>query len=63
MQRSWVGRRLTDITTLNERGILVLAVSRNGLGLPELATPEVVLGARDVLVVCGPEDELTPLLA
>ncbi len=63
VQRSWVGKRLTDITTLNERGILVLGVSRNGLGLPELATPEAVLGPRDVLVVCGPEDELTPLLA
>ncbi|HEX6886973.1 MAG TPA: TrkA family potassium uptake protein [Candidatus Nanopelagicales bacterium] len=63
VRRSWAGRRLGQVSELNERGILVLAVSRNGLGLPELATAEAVLGARDVLVVCGPEDEVTPMLA
>jgi hypothetical protein len=31
--------------------------------MPELATPDSVLGANDVLVVCGPEDDVTPMLA
>ena len=37
-------------------------VSRKGRGMPELATPDLVLGAGDVLVVCGPEDEVSPML-
>lgn len=60
---SWVGRRLGDLAELSTRGILVLAISRKGLGMPDLATPDSVLNHRDVLVVCGPEDEVTPLLA
>ena len=31
--------------------------------MPELAHPDLVLGADDVLVVCGPEDEVSPMLA
>jgi trk system potassium uptake protein TrkA len=56
------GRRLADAHELNEKGILVLAVSRRGRGMPDLATPDLVLGPDDVLVVCGPEDEVSPLL-
>jgi trk system potassium uptake protein TrkA len=63
VHRSWRGRRLRDVADLAERGILVLAISHNGLGMPELATPDSVLGANDVLVVCGPEDDVTPMLA
>jgi trk system potassium uptake protein TrkA len=63
VRRSWEGRRLSDLADLAERGILVLGISRSGRGMPELATPDSVVGSRDVLVVCGPEDDLTPLLA
>jgi len=63
VHHAWAGRRLEALADLNERGILVLAVSRDGRGMPELAAPDLVVGRRDVLVVCGPEDELTPLLA
>lgn len=57
-----VGRRLADLRQLNERGILVMAVSRGGRNLPELATPDTVLRDRDVLVVCGAEDEVSQML-
>jgi len=57
-----VGRRLGDIRALGQRGILVMAVSRTGRGMPELATPDTVLQDRDVLVVCGPEDEVSQML-
>ena len=63
VHRTWAGRRLGDVADLASLGILVMAISRNGRGVPDLATPDAVLGARDVLVVCGPEDEVTPLLA
>jgi trk system potassium uptake protein TrkA len=62
VSRKLVGRRLADAHELNEKGILVLAVSRRGRGMPDLATSDLVLGAEDVLVVCGPEDEVSPLL-
>ena len=57
-----VGRRLADLHLLNERGILVMAVSRKGRNLPELACPDTVVHERDVLVVCGPEDEVSQML-
>lgn len=57
-----VGRRLADAHELNEKGILVMAVSHRGRGMPDLATPDLVLGRDDVLVVCGPEDDLAPML-
>ncbi|MGB7982274.1 MAG: TrkA family potassium uptake protein [Candidatus Nanopelagicales bacterium] len=62
VRRSLVGQTLAQARELGERGILVMAVSRRGLGIPELAHPDLVLGADDVLVVCGPEDEVSPLL-
>jgi trk system potassium uptake protein TrkA len=62
VQREWVDSRLGDIVDLRELGILVMAVSRSGRGIPELAAPDLVLRAKDVLVVCGPEDEVSPLL-
>jgi trk system potassium uptake protein TrkA len=60
--RTMAGRRLDELTELTERGILVMAVSRNGRGMPDLAVPDLVLGRNDVLAVVGPEDELSPLL-
>lgn len=57
-----VGRRLADLSDLNERGILVMAVSRRGRNMPELAHPDLILGHHDVLVACGPEDEIGQLL-
>jgi trk system potassium uptake protein TrkA len=63
IRHAWSGRRLADVAELRELGILVMAVSRRGRGMPDLATPDLVLGRDDVLVVCGPEDEVTPLLA
>ena len=56
------GHRLADARDLNEKGILVLAISRKGLGMPELPSPDLILHKDDVLVVCGPEDEVSPLL-
>lgn len=56
------GCTLAELSSLNERGILVMAVSRGGRSVPELATPDTVVQARDVLVVCGPEDEVSQLL-
>jgi trk system potassium uptake protein TrkA len=56
------GRRLGDIRRLQERGILVMAVSRGGRNLPELASPDLVLNQHDVLVVCGAEDEVSQML-
>jgi trk system potassium uptake protein len=58
----WVGLRLAQVRELAEKGIVVIAISRNGRGLPELANPELVLGPKDVLVACGPEDDVSPLL-
>lgn len=63
VHHTWADRPLGEITELREMGILVMAVSRRGRGIPDLATPELLLGADDVLVVCGPEDEVSPLLA
>jgi trk system potassium uptake protein TrkA len=60
--RGLQGQRLDAARELGDRGILVMAVSRKGRGMPELAHPDLVLGADDVLVVCGPEDEVSPLL-
>ncbi len=62
VRRALVGRSLAEARDLADRGILVMAVSRRGLGIPELARPDLVLGADDVLVVCGPEDEVSPML-
>jgi trk system potassium uptake protein TrkA len=62
VSRQLSGRRLADAHELNEKGILVLAVSRKGRGMPVLASGDLVLGPDDVLVVCGPEDEVSPLL-
>ena len=56
------GKRLAELSALNERGILVMAVSRGGRNLPELATPDTVVQLRDVLVVCGAEDEVSQML-
>ncbi len=56
------GRTLDEAMDLAEKGILVLAVSRQGRGMPDLATPDLRLELGDVLVVCGPEDEVSPLL-
>ena len=56
------GHPLADARDLSAKGILVLAVSRGGLGMPELPSPDLILGKDDVLVVCGPEDEVSPLL-
>lgn len=56
------GHTLAEARDLAEKGILVLGVSRGGLGMPELPTPDLVLREDDVLVVCGPEDEVSPLL-
>jgi K+/H+ antiporter YhaU regulatory subunit KhtT len=39
-----------------------MAVSRGGRNLPELATPDTVVQLRDVLVVCGAEDEVSQML-
>ena len=63
VSRRLQGLRLADARELAEKGIVVMAVSHNGRGMPELAHPDLVLGADDVLVVCGPEDEVSPLLA
>jgi trk system potassium uptake protein TrkA len=57
------GRRLGDARELAEKGILVMGVSRKGRGMPELPSPDTVLGDGDVLVVCGPADEVSPMLA
>lgn len=62
VSRSQEGSSLGDLTELAEKGIVVMAVSRKGRGMPHLATPDLVLGRDDVLVVCGPEDEVSPLL-
>jgi trk system potassium uptake protein TrkA len=62
VSREQEGQSLAEVTDLAEKGILVLAVSRKGRGMPELATPDLVLAKHDVLVVCGPEDEVSPLL-
>lgn len=56
------GQTLAQLSELAEKGILVMAVSRKGRGMPDLAAPDLVLGHDDVLVVCGPEDEVSPLL-
>lgn len=58
-----IGRPLRDIRALNERGILVMAVSRKGRNMPDLARPDLVVSRRDVLIVCGPEDEVSQLLS
>jgi trk system potassium uptake protein TrkA len=63
VHHTWAERTLGDITELREMGILVMAISRRGRGIPDLAAPDLVLGHDDVLVVCGPEDEVSPLLA
>jgi trk/ktr system potassium uptake protein len=60
--RDLEGRRIADARELSEKGILVMAVSHKGRGMPELAHPDLVLRGDDVLVVCGPEDEVSPLL-
>ena len=39
-----------------------MAVSRKGRELPELVHPDLVLSRTDMLVVCGPEDEVTAML-
>ena len=57
-----VGQRLADMQEYDRRGILVMAVSRQGRELPELASPDLVLRRRDMLIVCGPEDEVTQML-
>ena len=62
VSRAQEGRTLAEATDLADKGILVLAVSRQGRGLPDLARPDLVLERDDVLVVCGPEDEVSPLL-
>lgn len=56
------GRRLADIEEYESHGILVMAVSRQGRELPELVHPDLVLERRDMLIVCGPEDEVTRML-
>jgi trk system potassium uptake protein TrkA len=58
-----VGRQLGAIRRFTDRGILVMAISRGGRHMPELATPGTVLRDRDVLVVCGPEDEVTQMMS
>ncbi len=58
-----IGRSLRDLRALNERGILVMAVSRRGRNMPDLAQPDLVISRRDVLIVCGPEDEVSQLLS
>lgn len=58
----WVGHRLRDIRELAEKGVLVMAVSRGGRNMPELSKPDLVLREKDVLVVCGPEDEVSQML-
>lgn len=58
----WVGRRLAEVRALGDRGILVMAVSRGGRNLPDLATPDTLLAQDDVLIVCGPEDEVSQML-
>ncbi len=62
VSRAQEGQSLAEVTDLAEKGILVMAVSRKGRGMPDLATPDLVLAKDDVLVVCGPEDEVSPLL-
>lgn len=57
-----VGRRLAEIREYQDRGILVMAVSRKGRELPELVHPDLILQSGDMLVVCGPEDEVTHML-
>ncbi|MGB8020209.1 MAG: TrkA family potassium uptake protein [Candidatus Nanopelagicales bacterium] len=59
---SMVGHRLADIQSLARKGILVMAVSRRGRDLPELATPDIVVHQHDVLIVCGAEDEVSQML-
>lgn len=59
---SMVGHRLADIRSLATKGILVMAVSRHGRDLPELATPDLVVNQHDVLIVCGAEDEVSQML-
>ncbi len=58
-----VGHRLREVRDLAEKGILVMAVSRGGRSMPELVRPDLVLREKDVLVVCGPEDEVSQMLA
>lgn len=58
-----IGRALGSISSLAERGILVMGVARSGRSLPELANPGLVLRAHDVLIVCGAEDEVTQMMA
>ena len=57
-----VGKRLSDVEEYGERGILVMAVSRRGRDLPELVHPDLILERQDVLVVCGPEDEVSRMV-
>ena len=53
---------MSDVEEFGERGILVMAVSRSGRDLPELAHPDLILERQDVLVVCGPEDEVSRMV-
>lgn len=62
VSREMAGRRLGDVGELAQRGILVMAVSREGRSLPELAHPDLVLGRRDMLIVCGAEDEVSQMM-
>jgi trk system potassium uptake protein TrkA len=58
----WVGKPLRELRRLSERGIMVMAVSRRGRNMPELAASDTRIDEHDVLVVCGPEDEVTQML-
>jgi trk system potassium uptake protein TrkA len=57
-----VGQPMGDVHEFESRGILVMAVSHQGRALPEIVRPDLILQRRDMLVVCGPEDEVTQLM-
>jgi len=52
--RDMVNRKLRERDVLAPLGITIMGVRRDGLGLPEVAHPELIPHSRDVLLVCGP---------
>ena len=57
------GRRLQTPGSWLRRGSSSLGSAAGGAACRNSPTPDTILGAGDVLVVCGPEDEVSPMLA
>lgn len=57
-ERSMVGKSLADSQPWADRGVRVLGVVRGGRGMPEVATPDLVVASGDYLIIVGPINEV-----